>query len=119
MMEPDDWSQHEKPPGLYGLVRDQLLCDPLSGHLFLFSNSQRNRHKALKGNPLHLIKGDLIVAPVIEPCGPRGLMASHLLGDLELAAVLKVGGYFCPTPRNGLIDSEDCCCLLSLLSVRV
>ena len=23
--------------GLYGLVRDQLLCDPLSGHLFLFS----------------------------------------------------------------------------------
>ena len=29
--------------GLYGLVRDQLLCDPLSGHLFLFSNAQRNR----------------------------------------------------------------------------
>ncbi len=23
--------------GLYGLVRDQLLCDPLSGHVFLFS----------------------------------------------------------------------------------
>ena len=22
--------------GLYGLVRDQLLCDPMSGHLFLF-----------------------------------------------------------------------------------
>jgi hypothetical protein len=33
--------------GLYGLVRDQLLCDPLSGHLFLFSNSQRNRLKVL------------------------------------------------------------------------
>jgi transposase len=33
--------------GLYGLVRDQLLCDPLSGHLFLFSNSQRNRLKIL------------------------------------------------------------------------
>jgi hypothetical protein len=29
--------------GLYGLVRDQRLCDPLSGHLFLFSNSQRKR----------------------------------------------------------------------------
>ena len=29
--------------GLYGLVRDQLLCDPLSGHLFLFSNAHRNR----------------------------------------------------------------------------
>jgi transposase len=33
--------------GLYGLVRDQLLCDPLSGHLFLFSNAQRNRLKVL------------------------------------------------------------------------
>jgi transposase len=28
-------------------VRDQLLCDPLSGHLFLFSNAQRNRLKVL------------------------------------------------------------------------
>jgi transposase len=33
--------------GLYGLVRDQLLCDPLSDHLFLFSNAQRNRLKIL------------------------------------------------------------------------
>jgi len=33
--------------GLYGLVRDQLLCDPLSGHLFLFSNAQHNRLKIL------------------------------------------------------------------------
>jgi len=33
--------------GLYGLVRDQLLCDPLSGHVFLFSNAQRNRLKLL------------------------------------------------------------------------
>jgi len=33
--------------GLYGLVRDQLLCDPLSGHLFLFANAQRNRLKVL------------------------------------------------------------------------
>jgi transposase len=33
--------------GLYGLVRDQLLCDPLSGHLFLFSNAQCNRLKIL------------------------------------------------------------------------
>jgi transposase len=33
--------------GLYGLVRDQLLCDPLSGHLFLFSSAQRNRLKVL------------------------------------------------------------------------
>jgi transposase len=33
--------------GLYGLVRDQLLCDPMSGHVFLFSNAQRNRPKLI------------------------------------------------------------------------
>jgi transposase len=33
--------------GLYGLVRDQLGQDPLSGHLFLFSNASRTRVKAL------------------------------------------------------------------------
>lgn len=33
--------------GLYGLVRDHLLCEPLSGHIFLFSNAQRNRLKLL------------------------------------------------------------------------
>jgi transposase len=33
--------------GLYGLVRDQLAQDPLSGHLFLFSNRTRTRLKAL------------------------------------------------------------------------
>ena len=33
--------------GLFGLVRDRLLCDALSGHIFLFSNAQRNRLKLL------------------------------------------------------------------------
>ena len=33
--------------GLYGLVRDQLGQDPLSGHLFLFTNRGRSRLKAL------------------------------------------------------------------------
>lgn len=33
--------------GLYGLVRDQLQCEPLSGHVFLFCNAQRNRLKLL------------------------------------------------------------------------
>jgi transposase len=31
--------------GLYGLVRDRLQCEPLSGHVFLFCNQQRNRLK--------------------------------------------------------------------------
>ena len=33
--------------GLYGLVRDHLNEDPLSGHLFLFTNRGRTRLKAL------------------------------------------------------------------------
>ena len=33
--------------GLYGLVRDHLEQDPLSGHWFLFTNRTRTRLKAL------------------------------------------------------------------------
>ena len=33
--------------GLYGLVRDHLGQDPLSGYLFLFSNKAKTRLKAL------------------------------------------------------------------------
>ena len=33
--------------GLYGLVRDQLGQEPLSGHLFLFTNRDRTQIKAL------------------------------------------------------------------------
>jgi transposase len=33
--------------GLYGLVRDRLMCEPTSGHLFLFCNARRNRLKIL------------------------------------------------------------------------
>jgi len=33
--------------GLYGLVRDRLGQDPLSGHVFLFSNRTHTRLKAL------------------------------------------------------------------------
>ena len=33
--------------GLYGLVRDRLLCEPLSGHVFLFANARRNRLKLM------------------------------------------------------------------------
>lgn len=33
--------------GLYGLVRDRLQCEPLSGHIFAFCNAQRNRLKLL------------------------------------------------------------------------
>jgi transposase len=33
--------------GLYGLVRDRLVCEPTSGHLFLFCNARHNRLKIL------------------------------------------------------------------------
>jgi transposase len=33
--------------GLFGLARDRLELEPLSGHVFLFSNAQRNRLKLL------------------------------------------------------------------------
>lgn len=33
--------------GLYGLVRDRLQCEPLSGHIFVFTNAPRNRLKLL------------------------------------------------------------------------
>ena len=33
--------------GLYGLARDRLQCEPLSGHVFLFCNRQRTRLKVL------------------------------------------------------------------------
>lgn len=33
--------------GLYGLVRDRLQCEPLSGHVFMFCNAQRTRVKVL------------------------------------------------------------------------
>jgi transposase len=33
--------------GLYGLARDRLACEPLSGHVFVFANAQCNRLKLL------------------------------------------------------------------------
>jgi len=48
--------------------------------------------KSFERNPLHLIEGDPVVTLVVEPGDPREFMAGHLLGDLELTAVLKVGG---------------------------
>ena len=33
--------------GLYGMARDRLAGDPLSGHVFVFANARRNRLKLL------------------------------------------------------------------------
>lgn len=89
--------------GLYGLVRDRLKCEPLSGHLFLFTNARRNRLKALfwDGSGLwvcskRLEKGRFHWAEV----GDREakVVISHeelalLLGGIDLAGSKRRGWY--------------------------
>lgn len=81
--------------GLYGLVRDRLQLEPLSGHLFLFSNAQRNRLKLLfwDGSGLwvcakRLERGRFGWPPPVA--GQVKVVLSHeelalLLGGIELA----------------------------------
>jgi transposase len=63
--------------GLYGLVRDQFGADPLSGHLFLFSNRTRTRLKAL----------------VWDGSGDRASYVGQRAGGIKIQAV---------SPRNDL-----------------
>jgi transposase len=81
--------------GLYGLVRDHLQLEPLSGHLFLFSNAQCNRLKLLfwDGSGLwvcakRLEKGRFRWPAVVS--GQAKVVLSHeelalLLGGIDLA----------------------------------
>jgi transposase len=82
--------------GLYGLVQQKLLLEPLSGHVFLFSNAQRNRLKLLfwDGSGLwvcakRLEKGRFRWPPVTSE--QSRVVLSHeelamLLGGIDLAA---------------------------------
>ncbi|MHB8303095.1 MAG: IS66 family insertion sequence element accessory protein TnpB [Acidobacteriaceae bacterium] len=47
------------------IARDRLLCDPMRGHLFLFSNSQRDRVRILHAgeNGLWVCAQPLVVFP--------------------------------------------------------
>ena len=81
--------------GLYGLARDRLLCDPLSGHLFLFANARCNRLKVLYGDG----SGLWVCAKRLEkgrfhwpeaPAGEAKVALRHeelalLLGGMDLA----------------------------------
>lgn len=81
--------------GLYGLVRDQLLCDPLSGHLFLFSNAKRNRLKIIffDGTGLWVcskrIEGGRVHWPVVDSEQRKVVLSQEqftmLLGGIDLA----------------------------------
>ena len=66
--------------GLYSLVRDRLLCEPMSGHLFLFSNATHNRIKVLFWDG----SGLWICAKTNAPQCPQRLLA----GSLSLSPIL-------------------------------
>jgi len=81
--------------GLYALVRDRLELEPLSGHLFLFSNAQRNRLKLIfwDGSGLWVCAKRLEKGRFCWPAAERGqvkVVLSHeemalLLGGIDLA----------------------------------
>jgi len=75
--------------GLYGLVRDRLQCQPLSGHVFLFCNAQRNRLKLLvwDGSGLWVCAKKLSKGRFCWP-QPRGEEAKVVLSHEELAMLL-------------------------------
>jgi hypothetical protein len=63
--------------GLYGLVRDRLSCDPLSGHLFLFCNAQRNRSP--RGGPKFAA---ILPTPLFQMPIPRAEAQTSTLAKL-------------------------------------
>jgi transposase len=85
--------------GLYGLARDRLLCEPLSGHVFLFANAQRNRLKLLfwDGSGLWVCAKRLEKGRFGWPEAANGqtrAVLSHeelalLLGGIDLAATRR------------------------------
>ena len=85
--------------GLYGLVRDRLLCEPLSGHVFVFANAQRNRLKLLfwDGSGLWVCAKRLEKGRFRWPepaAGETKVVLSHaeltmLVGGIDLAATRR------------------------------
>jgi transposase len=96
--------------GLYGLVRDRFACEPLSGHVFLFCNAQRNRLKVLvwDGSGLwvcakRLEKGRFTWPQLGDAQGK--VVLSHeelslLLGGIDLAKTKRKRWYQKVSPRD-------------------
>jgi len=89
--------------GLYGLVRDRLLGEPQSGHIFLFTNAQHNRLKLLfwDGSGLWVCAKRLEKGRFRWPEATEGqvkVTLSHeelalLLGGIDLAQTRKRNWY--------------------------
>jgi transposase len=76
--------------GLHGLVRDQLGQDPLSGHLFLFTNRTRTRLKALvwDGSGLWVCAKRLEKGRFHWPAGEKEARSVTMRGE-ELAMLVN------------------------------
>jgi transposase len=89
--------------GLYGMARDRLLCDPLSGHVFVFANARRNRLKLLfwDGSGLWVCAKRLEKGRFRWPeaaAGQAKATLNHeelalLLGGIDLAGTRRRGWY--------------------------
>ena len=75
--------------GLHGLVRDELGHEPLSGHLFLFTNRNRTRIKVLvwDGSGLWVCAKRLEKGQFAWPSGPQASSVS--MRPEELAMLLN------------------------------
>jgi transposase len=98
--------------GLYGLVRDRLQCEPLSGHVFLFCNAQRNRLKLIlwDGSGLWVCAKKLSKGRFRWPTPPGGgikVVLSHeelamLLGGIDLSQTRARAWYRSKMDNNGV-----------------
>ena len=88
--------------GLFGLVRDRLGEDPLSGHLFLFTNRERTRLKVLvwDGSGLWVCAKRLERGRFHWPVAEAGVRSVTMRGE-ELAMLLSGIDLAQAKPRRG------------------
>jgi len=104
--------------GLYGLVRDRLAEEPLSGHLFLFTNAQRNRLKLLfyDGSGLWVCAKRLEKGRFRWPegaCERSKIVLSHeelalLLGGIDLLQTQRRRWHRASAPDTTLTTEISC-----------
>ena len=89
--------------GLFGLVRDRLGQDPLSGHLFLFSNRNHTRLKALvwDGSGLWVCAKRLEKGRFGWPVQPEGGSRSVTMRPEEFSMLVNGLDVKAARPRKG------------------